>query len=80
MIRPDIHARFVALVARAIERSDREYAEHLARLAAAREPGGRARSRANIVPRRRPQRSFYPWGRFAEGVGEEKCDTERPGA
>jgi Spy/CpxP family protein refolding chaperone len=34
VIRPDLHARFLAVVARGLARADREQAEHLARLRA----------------------------------------------
>jgi hypothetical protein len=60
--RADLRARFLDVVARGIERADREHAEHLARLRPRRVPSsadGRAASRARIAAltlarRRRP--------------------------
>ena len=44
-IRPDVHDRFRQVVARGVERADREYAEHLASLRPVRRNGEAERRR-----------------------------------
>jgi hypothetical protein len=54
--RPDVHERFVAIVARGTERAAREYAEHLASLRESPDPSAprrRAKARRGGVMRGR---------------------------
>jgi hypothetical protein len=57
-VRPEIHERFLQVVARGKERADREHAEHLATLKPGRPPDGDERRRrahaAVATPGRKP--------------------------